>query len=111
MTIISNKKGLSRKQIAWRIAQEIPDGSYVNLGIGSPELVANYIPEGKEIIFHSENGVLNYGSLAELGEEDEGEGEACQEVSRREPGAASEPSDEGPNHGARGGHRWKSVPA
>ena len=70
MTIISNKKGLSRKQIAWRIAQEIPDGSYVNLGIGSPELVANYIPEGKEIIFHSENGILGMGPAPKKNEED-----------------------------------------
>ena len=44
---------LNRNQIAWRIAQEIEDGSYVNLGIGMPELVANYIPENREIIFHS----------------------------------------------------------
>ena len=53
-----NQMGLNRRQVAWRIAQEISEGSYVNLGIGSPELVANYIPEGREIIFHSENGIL-----------------------------------------------------
>ena len=45
-----NQMGLNRRQVAWRIAQEISEGSYVNLGIGSPELVANYIPEGREII-------------------------------------------------------------
>ena len=49
---------LSRQQIAWRIAQEIKDGCYVNLGIGMPEMVANYIAEGREIVFHSENGLL-----------------------------------------------------
>ena len=52
---------LNRNQIAWRIAQEIEDGSYVNLGMGMPELVANYIPENREIIFHSENGILGMG--------------------------------------------------
>ena len=44
---------LNRKQIAWRIAQEIKEGSYVNLGIGMPEMVANYIPKDREIVFHS----------------------------------------------------------
>ena len=56
---------LNRNQIAWRIAQEIEDGSYVNLGIGMPELVANYIPENREIIFHSENGILGMGPQPE----------------------------------------------
>ncbi len=54
-------KGRSRGQTAWRIAQDIPDGSYVNLGIGAPELVANYLPEDREVIFHSENGILGMG--------------------------------------------------
>ncbi len=47
--------------VAQKIASDIPDGSYVNLGIGIPELVANYIPEGREIIFHTENGLLGMG--------------------------------------------------
>lgn len=47
--------------IAKRIAADIPEGSYVNLGIGLPELVANHIPAGKEIVFHSENGLLGMG--------------------------------------------------
>ena len=61
---------LSRQQIAWRIAQDIDDGSYVNLGIGMPEMVANYIPEGREIVFHSENGLLGMGPVPPKGEED-----------------------------------------
>lgn len=52
---------LTRRQVAWRVAQDIGDGNYVNLGIGMPEQVANYIPEGREIVFHSENGILGMG--------------------------------------------------
>jgi 3-oxoadipate CoA-transferase, beta subunit len=70
MTTTLEKIGLSRKQVAWRIAQEIAEGSYVNLGIGSPEMVANYIPEGREIFFHSENGILGMGPAPEPGQED-----------------------------------------
>lgn len=47
--------------VAQKIAYDIPNGSYVNLGIGIPELVANYIPEDREIIFHTENGLLGMG--------------------------------------------------
>lgn len=70
MTTKLKKIGLNRKQVAWRIAQEIPEGSYVNLGIGSPEMVANYIPEGREIFFHSENGILGMGPAPKPGQED-----------------------------------------
>jgi 3-oxoacid CoA-transferase subunit B len=52
---------LSREQIAQRIAQELRDGYYVNLGIGIPTLVANYIPSGIEVLFQSENGLLGMG--------------------------------------------------
>jgi 3-oxoadipate CoA-transferase beta subunit len=52
---------LHRRQIAWRAAQDIAEGAYVNLGIGLPTLVSDFIPEGREIIFHSENGILGVG--------------------------------------------------
>ena len=70
MATIAKTVGLNRKQVAWRIAQEIPEGSYVNLGIGSPEMVANYIPEDREIFFHSENGILGMGPAPKPGQED-----------------------------------------
>ena len=53
--------GLTRDQIAERAAQDIADGSYVNLGIGMPELIAQYVPEGREIVLHTENGLLGMG--------------------------------------------------
>ncbi|MBE1281684.1 MAG: 3-oxoacid CoA-transferase subunit B [Rhodobacteraceae bacterium] len=61
---------LSNAQIAWRAAQDIEDGAYVNLGIGFPEMVAKFQPEGREAIFHTENGVLGFGEAPKEGEED-----------------------------------------
>lgn len=61
---------LDKIGIAKRIAQELRDGWYVNLGIGIPTLVANYIPEGIEVEFQSENGVLGMGAFPFEGEED-----------------------------------------
>jgi 3-oxoadipate CoA-transferase beta subunit len=61
---------LTREQIAQRIAQDIPDGSYVNLGIGMPTLVGNHLPKDREIFLHSENGILGMGPAPEKGEED-----------------------------------------
>jgi len=61
---------LSNAQIAWRAAQDIADGVYVNLGIGFPEMVAKFQPKGREAIFHTENGVLNFGEAPPPGEED-----------------------------------------
>jgi len=61
---------LDKKQIAQRIAQELQDKWYVNLGIGIPTLVANYIPEGIEVEFQSENGLLGMGSFPVEGTED-----------------------------------------
>ncbi|MBB4124117.1 3-oxoacid CoA-transferase subunit B [Martelella radicis] len=61
---------LSNAQIAWRAAQDIEDSAYVNLGIGFPEMVAKFQPEGRQAIFHTENGVLDFGPAPEPGEED-----------------------------------------
>ena len=64
------KIGLDREVIAMRVARELPDGSYVNLGIGIPTLVSNYVVDNRTIIFQAENGVLNYGPAAENEEQD-----------------------------------------
>jgi len=61
---------LTKEQIAKRIASELKDGFYVNLGIGIPTLVANYIPEGVEVILQSENGLLGMGPFPFEGEEE-----------------------------------------
>jgi 3-oxoadipate CoA-transferase beta subunit len=64
-------KKLDHKQIAARVARDIPEGAYVNLGIGLPTLVADQLPKGREIILHSENGVLGLGPKPLAGQEDE----------------------------------------
>jgi 3-oxoacid CoA-transferase B subunit len=70
MTAITDKERLDREVIAMRVAKELPDGGCVNLGIGIPTLVSNFVPEGNVVFYHSESGVWNYGPLAEEGEED-----------------------------------------
>ncbi|QBC30588.1 CoA transferase subunit B [Pandoraea sp. XY-2] len=62
---------LTRDQMAARVAQDIPDGAYVNLGIGLPTAVANHLPAEREIILQSENGVIGMGPAPAKGEEDE----------------------------------------
>ena len=66
----SDTKGWDRNQMAARAAQELRDGWYVNLGIGIPTLVANYIPEGISVTLQSENGMLGMGPFPYEGEED-----------------------------------------
>jgi 3-oxoadipate CoA-transferase beta subunit len=61
---------LSNAQIAWRAAQDIADGAYVNLGIGFPEMVARYQAPGRQAIFHTENGILDFGEPPAEGQED-----------------------------------------
>jgi 3-oxoadipate CoA-transferase beta subunit len=61
---------LSNAQIAWRAAQDIEDGAYVNLGIGFPEMVARFQPDGRQAIFHTENGILHFGEAPPEGQED-----------------------------------------
>lgn len=60
----------SKQVLAQRVAQDIFDGAYVNLGIGQPTLVANYLPYGLEVVLHSENGILGMGPAPAAGEED-----------------------------------------
>ena len=61
---------LSSARIAWRAAQDIEDGAYVNLGIGFPERIAEFQPEGRTVTYHTENGILGFGPAPAAGEED-----------------------------------------
>jgi 3-oxoadipate CoA-transferase beta subunit len=62
--------GWTVSEMARKVATDIHDGAYVNLGIGIPEIVASFIPEGREVIYHTENGLLGMGKVAEKGTED-----------------------------------------
>ncbi len=67
MTKPKQQVGRTRDEMAIRLAIDIPDGSYVNIGIGIPELVAKYVPKGREFIYHTENGLLGMGPSPEEG--------------------------------------------
>ncbi len=68
--MLADKQRLEREVVAMRVAKELPDGSYVNLGIGIPTLVSGFVAEDSVVFYHSESGVLNCGPLADEGEED-----------------------------------------
>ncbi|MDA3943017.1 MAG: 3-oxoacid CoA-transferase subunit B [Bacteroidetes bacterium] len=63
-------QGWDINEMAQKVALDIPDGAYVNLGIGIPEKVAAFVPEGREVIYHTENGLLGMGKTPEAGKED-----------------------------------------
>lgn len=88
MTAADSVARLSRRQLAWWAAQAIPDGSYVNLGIGVPTLCANVMPADREIILHSENGVLGFGPAPAPGQEDRDLINASKEFITMKPGGA-----------------------
>ncbi len=67
MTIHREQIGRSKDEMARRLALDIPDGAYVNLGIGIPELVARFVPEGRTFVYHTENGLLGMGPSPENG--------------------------------------------
>jgi 3-oxoadipate CoA-transferase beta subunit len=70
MEIKNEITGWSSNQMAQKVAMDIHDGAYVNLGIGIPELVVGFIPEGREVIYHTENGLLGMGKTPDAGKED-----------------------------------------
>ncbi len=70
VNVLTENVGWDREAMAQRLARDIPDGAYVNLGIGIPEKVARHVPRGREVIYHTENGLLGMGAAPEPGQED-----------------------------------------
>jgi len=70
MTGATTYRRLTRDQMAARVAKDIPEGGYVNLGIGLPTMVANHLPKDREVFLHSENGLLGMGPAPQAGDED-----------------------------------------
>ena len=87
MTVVT-MNALDDAQLAARVAQDIPDGSYVNLGIGKPTHVSGYVPDGREVIYHSENGILGVGPTPAPGTEDPELIDASKRYVTAAPGAA-----------------------
>ena len=78
---------LNRNQIAWRAAQDLPAGGYVNLGLGTPVLAANYAPADREFMFQTENGIVGVGPVAQGEEEDPDLVDAGSQLVTLKPGA------------------------
>ena len=102
------KERLDRQIMALRVAKEFQDGNIVNLGIGIPGLAANFVPAGREVIFHSENGVLGYGEITLPGEGDLDLVNAGGQTVKRSPGMCFFSHDESFAI-VRGGHLDVSV--
>ena len=79
---------LTRHQIAWRAAQDLPAGGYVNLGLGTPVLAANYAPEDREFMFQTENGIVGVGPVADETEADPDLVDAGSQLVTLKPGAS-----------------------
>ncbi|MEE8470233.1 MAG: 3-oxoacid CoA-transferase subunit B [Dehalococcoidia bacterium] len=105
---LQGKERLDRQIVALRVAKEFQDGDIVNLGIGIPMLASNFIPAGREVIFHSENGVLGFGEVTLPGEGDLDLVNAGGQTVKRQPGMCFFSHDESFAI-VRGGHLDISV--